>query len=379
MSGPLPRVAVLGAGWWSTQAHLPALRTDPGVELIAIADPSVDRLDAAAAAYGIDRTYEDHRELLDRERPDAVIVAVPHVHHFEVARDALDAGASVLVEKPMTISPDHAGALVELAAARGLHLMVGYTWHFNRQARVLRGALEANRVGEIQLVSVLFASRAIEFYRGHPELYRPLFDYPVTGPDERTYSDPAIAGGGQGQLQVTHAAGLALWLTGLVPEEVSAWMARGDVEVDLIDAINIRFQGGALGTLASTGNVGPAGRELLEYRIYGTNGAVVADFIGGTAYIQDGDGVIERLPDAAGDEIYPLYRPAQHLGALVRGEEENQAPGALGALVVSFLDAAYRSAALSAPVGVAPPTAPAAGAGGGASAPSRGNGGAVAV
>ena len=379
MSAARPRVAVLGAGWWSTQAHLPALRDDPGVELIAIADPSAARLEAAAAAYGIERTYEDHRQLLERERPDAVIVAVPHVHHFEVARDALEAGASVLVEKPMTISPDHAAALVDLAATRRVHLMVGYTWHFNRQAQALRAALEAKRVGEIQLVSVLFASRAIEFYRGHPERYRPLFDYPVTGPDERSYSDPAIAGGGQGQLQVTHAAGLALWLTGLVPDEVSAWMARGDVEVDLIDAIAIRFRGGALGTLASTGNVGSAGRELLEYRIYGTDGAVVADFVGGTAYIQDGDGAIERLPDAAGDEIYPLYRPAQHLGALVRGEEENQAPGALGALVVSFLDAAYRSAARSAPVGVVSPTPTATGAGGGAPAPSHGNGGAIAV
>jgi predicted dehydrogenase len=355
VSAARPRIAVFGAGWWSTQAHLPSLRTDERSELVALADPSPERLEAAARAYGIDRAYADHRELLERERPDGVIVAVPHALHHAVARDALEAGASVLVEKPMTLRAEDAADLVRLADARGLHLMVGYTWHFNPQARALRAALAEGRLGDLQMVAVMFASKVIELYRGHPERYRVLFDYPVTAPDGRTYADRTMAGGGQGQTQVTHAAGLLLWLTGLVPQQVFASMERFDLEVDLVDALSIRFGGGVLGTIASTGGVLTPGRERLELRAFGTEGGLVVDLVAGDAVLEDAEGRVERLPAPAPDEVYPLGAPARHLGALIRGEEECLAPGALGASVVALLDAAYRSAAGNAPVEVVPP------------------------
>ena len=60
------RVAVIGAGWWSTTAHLPALRDHPDADLVAIADHSEAQRDAAAAAYGVPATYADHHEMLER-------------------------------------------------------------------------------------------------------------------------------------------------------------------------------------------------------------------------------------------------------------------------------------------------------------------------
>ena len=339
------RIAVVGTGWWATQAHLPALLGYDRAEVAGIADSSPERLAAAAKAYGIRQAYTSHRELLEAERPDAVIVATPHASHYAIARDALEAGASVLVEKPMTLDPDEALELVRLAEQRRVHLAVGYTWHFNSHAQAIRRLVGEGRIGDLQLATILLASRVVELYRGQPERYRERFGYPVTGPSPTTYSDPAISGGGQGQLQLPHAAALLFWITGLQPRQVSAHMESFDLPVDLADAIAVRFAGGAVGTLTSVGSVRDKGRDLLELRLFGAAGAVVADFAAGTAEIRDGDGRVERLPRIGRRDVYPLHAPARHLADLVAGDAENQAPGALGALTVAFVSAAYRSAA----------------------------------
>jgi predicted dehydrogenase len=354
VSAARTRVAVIGAGWWATQAHLPALRDDPDAEVVAVADRRQEQADAAAAAYGVPRTYTDHRRMLEQERPDGVVVAAPHTHHYALARDALEAGAGVLVEKPMTLDAAEAEDLVALAERTGLPLMVGYTWHFNPMAQALRAAIAAGRLGDLQLVSTHFASRIIEFYRGHPERYRALFDYPVTAPGEGTYSTTELAGGGQGQTQVTHAAGLLFWLTGLAPTQVFASMERFDVGVDLVDAISLRLAGGVLGTISSTGGVGIGSREILEYRIHGTEGCALLDLVSGAGTLEFHDGTVEPIPSAPPDQIYPLYAPAQRLVELLRGAGENLAPGALGAMAVGFVEAAYRSARENAPVAIPP-------------------------
>src|SRR5690242_8890482 len=92
-------VAVIGTGWWATATHIPALRAEPHADLVALCDSNSERVAAAAAAYGVERIYTDHQAMLKAERPDAVIVATTHASHFAVARDCLDAGAHVLVEK----------------------------------------------------------------------------------------------------------------------------------------------------------------------------------------------------------------------------------------------------------------------------------------
>ena len=154
----------------------------------------------------------------------------------------------------MTLDLGDADELVRLAGEKGLHLVVGYTWHFNPHARTFARSCRG-RIGELQLAAVFQTSRVIEFFRGRPERYRDAFRFPVTAPDAATYSDPAIAGGGQGQTQVTHAAALLFWLTRLQPLEVSAYTESFDLRVDVADAISIRFDGGALGSVASVGLV----------------------------------------------------------------------------------------------------------------------------
>jgi predicted dehydrogenase len=166
----------------------------------------------------------------------------------------------------------------------------------------------------------------------------------MVAPQASTYSDPAIAGGGQAQTQLTHAAALLLWLTGLAPESVVAFTEEFELDVDLADVAAVRFRGGALGSLSSVGSVLPGHDELLELRLFGRDGHVVFDPNAGVASIHDRNGR-EELPAPEPAERYPHWAPADNLVDVVLGRAVNGSPAEVGLATVALLDAIYRSAA----------------------------------
>lgn len=338
------RIAVIGAGWWATQFHLPSLLSYPTAEVVAVVDRDPAKLDAVKQHFGVEKLYTDHREMLQHERPDGVVAAVPHAFHYPIGRDVLDAGVNLMMEKPFTLSSDDAWDLVRRARERGLILTVGYPWNYTNHARAAREAVQSGSIGEIQLVSGLFASMVIEYLRGNPEAYRDSFKFPVTGPGSQTYSNPEVAGGGQGHLQVTHLAGLMFWVTGLRAAEVFAFMENYDLRVDLVDALAIKFDNRAVGTLASNGAIVPNQRQDHEIRVYGTKGSIILNPIPGQLSIHYTNGDVRSFPDLSGPESYPEYATSRNLVDMIRAGAETEAPGELGAITVDLLDAAYRSA-----------------------------------
>jgi predicted dehydrogenase len=275
---------------------------------------------------------------------DAAIVAVPHAAHAPLARAVLERGLHLLLEKPMTIDPPDARALAALADAKGVELIVGYPWHYNRQVLAVRDAIAEGRIGAIEYVSCQFASIVRELYRGNPEPYRDVLGYSVNPPGTRTYADPEIAGGGQGQTQVTHSAALLFLMTGLKPVSVAALTEPFELAVDLADASIVRFDNGAIGSLGSTGSVLPGQEEILEYRLFGERGHIVFDVNEGSAVIYGANGAVERLPAPTLEERYPDWAPADNLVDVVLGRAPNGSPASLGVLTVDFVDAIYRAA-----------------------------------
>lgn len=339
-----PRIAVIGAGWWSTQFHLPSLLSYSPADVVAVVDKDPSKLDAVKQHFGIDRLYTDHREMLEIVHPDGALVALPHALHFSIGRDVLDAGVHLMMEKPFTLKSDDAWDLVRRAQEHRLILTVGYPWNYTSHARAAREAVQSGTIGEIQLVSGLFASMVIEYLRGNPEAYRGSFNFPVTGPGEDTYSNPDVAGGGQGHLQVTHLAGLMFWVTGLRPLDVFAFMENFDLAVDLVDAIAIRFDNGAVGTLASNGGIAQGQRQDHEIRIYGTQGSIILTPIPGTLSIHFPNGEVREFPELGAAESYPESATSRNLVDMIIGGAETAGPGELGAITVDLLDAAYTSA-----------------------------------
>lgn len=348
----VPRIGVIGTGWWATQFHLPGLTDHPGAEVTAVADVDEAGLTAAADRFGVAAAFTDPDELLSSELVDGVVIAVPHTFHYPLAKSALAAGLHVLVEKPMVLRAIEAWDLVDIADRSGLHLMVGYTSQFTRAARRCRELVASGAIGEVIHVAGLFATMVESYYRGRPDDYEPVFEFPVTGPRSDTYSDPAIAGGGQGQTQVTHGMGMVLHVTDRRVDEVNAYMDEQDLDVDLVDAIAYRLDNGAVGTMAATGSLRPGQPQQQEFRYYGTEGFILQDLLAGTLEAHFNDGGSEILDPLDEDERYPARAPARTLADLISGDRtENPAPAVPAARTVEFLEAAYRSVELGRPVG----------------------------
>jgi predicted dehydrogenase len=121
------RAAVIGVGYLG-RFHAQKYAQLPGCELLAVADGREEARTSVAGEVGA-QAVADYRELLGKV--DAVSVATPTPAHFEIAEAFLAAGAHVLVEKPITETPDQAKALIAQAAKFGRILQVGHLERFN--------------------------------------------------------------------------------------------------------------------------------------------------------------------------------------------------------------------------------------------------------
>lgn len=123
--------AVIGVGRLGRE-HARLLGSLPGSKLVGVHDILVDRGKEVARSVGT-RHWSELTPLLERAR--AVVVAVPTVDHHPVARSALEAGAHVLVEKPLTSTLEQADDLIATAEERGVRLAVGHVERFNPAVR----------------------------------------------------------------------------------------------------------------------------------------------------------------------------------------------------------------------------------------------------
>jgi predicted dehydrogenase len=138
--GPM-RTGVVGVGYLG-RFHAQKYANLPGSQLVGIADPSAAARDAVAAELGV-AAYADHRALLGKV--DAVSVVTPTPLHFAVAREFLEAGVHVLVEKPMTVTVEEGAALVEAARRAGRALQVGHLERFNAAVQAVQPLLTVPR------------------------------------------------------------------------------------------------------------------------------------------------------------------------------------------------------------------------------------------
>src|SRR6185437_11654089 len=114
-------------------------------ELLGVVDARQEAREAVAAEVG-SRPLADYRQLLGAV--EAVSVVTPTPAHYAIARDFLEAGAHVLVEKPITETPEEARELIALAARRGRVLQVGHLERFNSAILAAEPHLRAPRFVE---------------------------------------------------------------------------------------------------------------------------------------------------------------------------------------------------------------------------------------
>ncbi|MBM2802120.1 MAG: Gfo/Idh/MocA family oxidoreductase [Deltaproteobacteria bacterium] len=132
------KVGIVGVGYLG-KFHAEKYAASAKAKLIAVVDTDEARAKEIGAAVGVE-AMTDYRALLGRVQ--CVSIAVPTRFHYQVARDFIDAGIDVLVEKPLTAEIGEARELVEAARKTDVILQVGHLERFNPAIRRLEGVVK---------------------------------------------------------------------------------------------------------------------------------------------------------------------------------------------------------------------------------------------
>lgn len=232
--------------------HLPALKLET-VDLVGATDVNTDLGRARATELGCP-FFNDVASLLQETQPDVAIILAPHPFHAPLAIQCLEAGAHVLVEKPIAVQVSEAEAMISAAQKADRLLAVSFQQRFRPEIQAAKQLLDSGKLGKLQHVDMLvnwFRSRA----------------YFASGQWRATWKGE---GGGVLMNQAPHNLDLLCYLIGL-PKQLVAWTRTQlhTIEVEDTAQAMLEWESGCLGSVhISTAESGR--KERLE--IAGTAG-----------------------------------------------------------------------------------------------------------
>ena len=336
------RAGIIGCGGITERRHGPVLAGMKGrVEVVGLADLAEERggLMGEKLGIGTEHLYGDWEEMLNREELDLVHICTPHHLHEPQAIAALEAGAHVFLEKPMSTSLEEADRMIAAAEAAGRKMTEGHNQQFSAAHRAAMEQIGAGVIGRVFLV------RAEGFSPSHVV---------GRGVDQHWRTQAKAGGGGPLIDNGYHQAYKAVDYTGARARRVFARVGRHvqDIEVEDTALLLIEHENGAttslqVGWAALAGGIGV--NEIL-----GTEGQI--RFGGGEAPVsvwREGTGEWTQPPvDSEGpDELgFPLV--VRHFLDAIENDGEVPVSGAYGRHILAIILAAYESGRAGEPVEV---------------------------
>lgn len=148
------KYALIGCGRVSPN-HIKAAKEN-GLEIVAVCDIADENIDVmfessvlSAGEAGLIKRYSDYREMLDREAPELVSIALPSGLHAECALEVIRRGINVIIEKPIAMSLDDADAIIAAADKYGVVVSACHQNRFNIAVQEMRRALEGGKFGKL--------------------------------------------------------------------------------------------------------------------------------------------------------------------------------------------------------------------------------------
>lgn len=321
------RIGLIGCGG-NMRGHIRNLKGIPEAKIVAISDPVEANIEAAVKQEELCcvRTFRDYRDMLGEVELDAVEISSPHTLHAQQICDSLEAGLHVLVEKPMVCSTRDALRVIDLKNKTGKVVLVSYQRHYMPPYRYARELIQSGRWGKVQFIS---AWQCQDWKRNTVGKWR---------------QDPALSGGGQLNDSGSHLLDIILWMTGQSPREVFAYIDNCGTPVDILSAISVSFEEGAIGNISVVG----------DSRM-GFGEGIIIWCEGGTLEIRGGITLYDpkqRTPDAS--EMPQGSIPDRNFIAAILGEEKVQSTPEDALKVIQLTEAAWESGRTGKPVRVAP-------------------------
>lgn len=233
------RVAVIGCGSISKYRHIPEYAANPNVQLVAFVDPVIERAEQYAEQHG-GKAFADYETMLAEVKPDAVSVCTPNALHAEMSIKAANAGAHVLVEKPMAVTDEEAAAMIEAAGKNNVKLMVGQNQRFMPPHIKAKQILESGVLGKVLTFRTSF---------GHPGPDA----WSIDGASSWFFRKPEAIMGAMGDLGV-HKSDLIRWMLNDEVSEIAAFVGTQHKDTDVDDNASclVRMKSGAIGTLVAS-------------------------------------------------------------------------------------------------------------------------------
>ncbi len=143
------KIGIIGLGKIAQIFHLPILKKNSDVEIIAACDSDKPKSKYVADKFGIKNIYTAYDEMFSREDLQSVVICTPTDSHKEIAIASLDAGLDVFVEKPIARTLDEASSILAAVEKNKKKLMVGMNSRFRPDMMILKSIIEAGELGNI--------------------------------------------------------------------------------------------------------------------------------------------------------------------------------------------------------------------------------------
>ncbi len=298
------KIGIIGVGGWGKN-HVRALSELDA--LSCICDIDYERANTLAKKYSIN-AYTSISQMLDSERLDGIIISTPTSTHFRIAKEVIERGISILLEKPFTKSLEEAKELIRLAKRNNVVLTAGYIERFNPVIKHTKSLLDSKSLGDVLM---------LEFHRENRR--------PTRISDVGIILDTSV-----------HDIDTAIYLLNEMPSIVFARSGKKSGENEEYAFITLGFNGKSASLVANW--ITP--KKMRNFSVICTEGIINGNFITQELRIESDDNtIIPRI-----DYKEPLILELQNFINAINGKEEPlvTAEDALNTLRVA--DAALLSA-----------------------------------
>jgi predicted dehydrogenase len=201
MENNIIKVGVISCSGMAT-GHMRGVIRHPKAELVAICDTDVEKMNKVGDMLGIERRYENYKDLLAQSDIDAVIIVTPDRLHKDMAVDALEAGKHVLCEKPLALTREDCVDIANAVKKSDKKFMVGQICRYTPAFKAAKEIIDRGEIGELMFVESEYAHDYEKILKPGNWRWDPLRN--------------GVVGGG------CHAVDLLRWVAG-DPEEVQAY------------------------------------------------------------------------------------------------------------------------------------------------------------
>jgi predicted dehydrogenase len=146
------KVAVIGCGYWGPNLIRNFIQI-PESKVKYCCDLDEEKLKRIKSLYPEPKVTKNYQEVLNDPTVEAVAIATPVYTHFELAKQMLEAGKHVFVEKPLTRTSQEARELIKLAKKKGKVLMVGHTFLYTAAVNKLKELIDSGELGDVLYIS----------------------------------------------------------------------------------------------------------------------------------------------------------------------------------------------------------------------------------